>query len=632
MYDNGVCNMALDENTIDLLAFHRSTQGLDQQQIRQIASCAEVISYRAGHRVHASGSMAESLLLIMSGELEMSVSLADGSDQPIQYIGRDDQFGFLAIHDTEPIPVTVNATQDTVVICVAKPDAVRLLQEVPLWRRSLMRSIGPRLRQAFIEQKQKKRPRVVAVIHAQDDSRDVTLALAGRLTDLQEKVAIVSDDARVLRRAPGPSGPLLDERGSVRPHDELRATAIRWSNADRLILDASIDRQSSELAAILSAADAIYCVCATESSGRLIEKLKTVLAEIPCCQDKLYVVRVLGSYEQVAKRVPGFEGLCRSDFKLHSNDLIDSPVCTRRAGLERIIHHLRGVSIGLALGGGAARGMAHLGVLKVLEEEGITLDRMSGTSAGALTGIGYAAGLSADFLTAAFAKDLKPSWHYRLLPYGDAWYMLGKYRRGGWEGMLRKHYHHWCLEELPIPFTAVSADLISASEVRRTSGDATGALLESINLPVMSRPICRDGMAIVDGGVLNVVPANVLVEQEANVVVAVDVSAKISFECRGNRPDTPTEKMKIPSAAQTAARVRTVQDRNIRSLGTGSADLVIEPDVSNVELTDFQHAPEIAALGRSAAEQALPRLRQILHQVDPQLFPIHMDDCIRIAN
>jgi predicted acylesterase/phospholipase RssA len=300
--------------------------------------------------------------------------------------------------------------------------------------------------------------------------------------------------------------------------------------------------------------------------------------------------------------------------------------------LDRIIHHLRGVSIGLALGGGAARGMAHLGVLQVLDDEGITIDRMSGTSAGALTGIGYAAGLSADFLVAAFARDLKPSWLYRLLPYGDAWYMLGKYRRCGWDGMLRKYFHDWCLEQLPIPFAAVAADLVSASEVRRISGDATDALLESINLPVVSRPICRDGMALVDGGILNVVPANVLVEQHANVVLAVDVSAKIQFEFRGNRPDTPTEKMSIPNSAQTAARVRTVQDRNIRALGTGAADLVIEPDVSKVELSDFQHAPRIAALGRSAAEQAMPRLRQILHQVDPQLFPIQTGDFIRIAS
>jgi NTE family protein len=139
-------------------------------------------------------------------------------------------------------------------------------------------------------------------------------------------------------------------------------------------------------------------------------------------------------------------------------------------------------------------------------------------------------------------------------------------------------------------------------------------------------------MVLVDGGILNVIPANVLVEQGANVVVAVDVSSKIRFEFRGNRPDTPTRQMKVPSTAQTAIRVRTVQDRNIRSLGTTAADLVIEPDVSTVDVSDFQHAPRIAGYGRSAAQQAMPELRKILHRVDSQLFPLPANDNIRVAS
>jgi len=451
------------------------------------------------------------------------------------------------------------------------------------------------------------------------------------LSELQERVALMTDHSSVQHGAPGPSETLLGPSGSVRSHDELRSVAVRWSNVDRLILDASIEHSESDLAAMLASADAIYCVCGTDSSDRMTGMLKSVLAQTPRIKNKLNMVRILGTDEQVAPRIPELDGLCRRDFKMHRSDLGTSRACTRHAGLERIVHHLRGVSIGLALGGGAARGMAHLGVLNVLDEEGITIDRMSGTSAGALTGIGYAAGLSADFLIAAFANDLKPAWHFGLLPYGDAWYMLGKYRRGGWEGMLRKYYRDWRLEQLLIPFTAVAADLVSASEVRRSSGDATDALLESINLPVMSRPICRDGMALVDGGVLNVLPANVLLEQDANVVVAVDVAAKIRFEFGGNRADTPTKQMKIPSTTQTAIRVRSVQDRNIRALGTGAADLVIEPDVSKVELSDFQHAAEIAAFGRAAAQQAMPKMWKILHELDPQLFPCQTNTDIRIA-
>lgn len=156
----------------------------------------------------------------------------------------------------------------------------------------------------------------------------------------------------------------------------------------------------------------------------------------------------------------------------------------------------------------------------------------------------------------------------------------------------------------------------------RREGDAVNALLESINLPGIARPICRDGRALVDGGVLNVVPANVLVEQGANLVLSSDVSARISFEFAGNRPDTPTEQMHRPSGRASLVRTRTVQDRNIRAIGGSAADIVIEPDVSTVELTDFKNAAKIAEHGYVAAKQALPEFRRVLHEMDPQLFPL----------
>ena len=90
-------------------------------------------------------------------------------------------------------------------------------------------------------------------------------------------------------------------------------------------------------------------------------------------------------------------------------------------GFERIVHHLRGIQIGLALGGGAARGMAHLGVLKALEQHGIYIDMLAGTSAGALTGVMYAAGLDPDYIVHCFKTDLQPPWFFRQLP---AWRLL----------------------------------------------------------------------------------------------------------------------------------------------------------------------------------------------------------------
>src|SRR5262249_36157049 len=137
------------------------------------------------------------------------------------------------------------------------------------------------------------------------------------------------------------------------------------------------------------------------------------------------------------------------------------------AGMERLFHYLRGIRIDIALGGGAARGMAHLGVLKTLVAHGIIPDVIVGTSVGARTGVLFSAGRDCDYSVNAFAGDLNPPWIFRHLPSGGYWYLLYKYRRGQFEGMLRKYIHDWKLEQLAVPCLTVTVDLVSGQAVVR---------------------------------------------------------------------------------------------------------------------------------------------------------------------
>ncbi len=264
--------------------------------------------------------------------------------------------------------------------------------------------------------------------------------------------------------------------------------------------------------------------------------------------------------------------------------------------------------------------MAHLGVLKVLEQNGIVVDMIAGTSAGAMTGTLVAAGLDSDFLSRTFAADLRPSWLFRRLPHGDQWYLLYKYRRGLFEPMLRKYLSDWQLEQLPIPMLSVSVDLVSGEAVVRDRGDAVHSILESINLPVLSAPICRDGRVHVDGGLVDNVPADVLVSKGCNFVIAVSVTAKMEQRFGNNHPGMATNEMKSPSTLQTLLRTQLVQSMNMNSIGVQPADVVIEPDVTAFELTEFTRAEELAAIGAQTTLEAIPRIKELLEQFDGQLF------------
>jgi predicted acylesterase/phospholipase RssA len=319
--------------------------------------------------------------------------------------------------------------------------------------------------------------------------------------------------------------------------------------------------------------------------------------------------------------VPALRDLADRDFKIAGAPPQHPLGRALAAGLERLVHDLRGVRIGLALGGGAARGMSHLGVLKALERSGIVVDMIAGTSAGAMTGVVYASGLDPDYSATQFGNDLRPSWIFRHLRGGDHWYLMYKYRRGQFDPMLRKYLHDWRLEQLAVPCRSVTVDLVSGNSVVRDRGDAIHAILESINIPVLSLPIVREGRALIDGGLVNNIPADVLVKLGCNFVIAVSVSAKMEHAFCDITPDAKTAPRKRPGTLQTILRSLLVQNHSLNASGVQPADMVIETDVRGFDLTAFTRSQEMAAIGETAGLESVPRIRQLLARLDPQLFP-----------
>ena len=136
-------------------------------------------------------------------------------------------------------------------------------------------------------------------------------------------------------------------------------------------------------------------------------------------------------------------------------------------------------------------------------------------------------------------RTFAPPWIFRHLPQGNSWQLLYKYRRGHFDTMLRKYLHDWRLEQLAVPCLSVTLDLVSGNSVVRERGDAVHAILESINLPVLSVPIVRNGQALIDGGLVNNIPADVLVSMGCNFVIAVSVTSKLETRFCDISPEGP---------------------------------------------------------------------------------------------
>src|SRR5262249_54147987 len=156
----------------------------------------------------------------------------------------------------------------------------------------------------------------------------------------------------------------------------------------------------------------IYFVAAAESDAA-IRRMKDLDVPGRGWRDKISIAWLLESGRTMGPDVPNLSDFACRDYKIAETPPGSPWGRSLASGLERLVHDLRGVRIGVALGGGAARGMAHLGVLKVLERHGIVVDMIAGTSAGAMTGIMYGSGFDSDFLANQFSADLRPSWVFR---------------------------------------------------------------------------------------------------------------------------------------------------------------------------------------------------------------------------
>jgi predicted acylesterase/phospholipase RssA len=304
--------------------------------------------------------------------------------------------------------------------------------------------------------------------------------------------------------------------------------------------------------------------------------------------------------------------LARPDFKIVVDGPEESPGCLRQQDLQRLVRHLRRASIGLALGGGGARGAAHVGVLRAFQRAGLPVDMIAGTSSGAIVGLSHACGYSTEQMVDVFRKEMAAPRIFRAIPGGRHWYLWWKYRSGGWRRRARHYFGDRTLEQLALPLYLVATDLVTGQCLVRDRGPAGDALLESINVPGLARPILRDGAALVDGGVLNNVPGAVLRSRGAHVVVAVDVAWKIEPRFGGNDPSTPTERMRSPGLVETLLRVIEVQQRALIEADAGATDLVIAPELAKFGFSDYHRAGAIADAGEAAAEKAIPALKRML--------------------
>ena len=305
--------------------------------------------------------------------------------------------------------------------------------------------------------------------------------------------------------------------------------------------------------------------------------------------------------------------------------------------------------VGLALGSGSARGLAHIGVIRALRDAEIQVDCVAGTSIGAVIGAVYASGKIDNLQSAYMAMDWKKILYFLDVVFPKSGIIDGKKVAD----FIREYVHSASIEELPLPFKAVATELNSGNEVVFETGDVIDAVRASISVPGMFTPVRINGRVLVDGGLVNPVPVSAVRSMGADIVIAVNLNHDIAGPKAAKTTPKPADEGAFMQALSRmggdnyfAAMARINQGlqsldspalKHIRSwlaeeplpnifevllastnimesqitraqLRISPPDLLIQPPLGSVRFLEFNRAEEIISIGYESARRQIDQL------------------------
>ncbi len=263
--------------------------------------------------------------------------------------------------------------------------------------------------------------------------------------------------------------------------------------------------------------------------------------------------------------------------------------------------------VALALAGGGARGLAHIGAIEELERRGFEVNAVAGTSMGALIGGMYAAGH-----LDAFAKWILTLDKYKVFSLVDFTFSTeGLVKGNRIMRVMQEMVPDMRIEQMALPFAAVAADLLTGREVVLDRGGLYDAIRASISIPSVFRPVHKDGMVLVDGGTVNPLPLNRVRREEGDLLVAVNVSGTFCADSV-SRANASLNYYKLLVASSQ------IMQQHITRLMCNlyKPDILIELPADCFGIFEFYRAQEIIEAGRAATRAALDGYQELIH-VDP---------------
>ncbi len=549
--------MAIDE-VVDAIASVGVFASVGRPALRELAAGSDLLTPLAGECVLRRGEPGDAFYIVRSGLLV--VLGGPGDTERVRLLRAGVPFGELALLAGKPRTATVQAVRDSEVWRVSKSAFDALVDTDAAFARAMVRA----LTQLVFES------RPASASHAPSSQVLAVLPL--------HQGAPVPEVVDGLTNTLHP--------GQVRVFSEPDGDSATWGRVVE-----SLERADPYVVLVASAErDEWFRFCEREAD-RVVVVARAGATFEPLSRGIRPDLVLFGSAGR------GAVGQALRTLSPRNHHLVGGP--HDAAAIGRAARRLTGRSLGLILSGGGARGAAHIGVLQALDDVGIAIDRLGGTSMGALVGALAASGMSPRAIETTLRREL-----VERKPFADyAIPRVALIRAKRARSLLDRLFGDISVEELPRDFFCVSADLTSAETVVHRRGSLVTAVGASMSLPGLAPPI-RDGdRLLVDGGVLDNLPIEIMAATTEGPVLAVDVLARGLPGAR--RAARPGRQMQLPSILETLARSSTLASRGRADRQRALATLAIVPRLDGIGLLDFGRFDAIVEAGRRATEEAL---------------------------
>jgi predicted acylesterase/phospholipase RssA/CRP-like cAMP-binding protein len=593
--------------------------GLDEATRLELARQLEPVHVAAGEVIFRQGDAGQGLLLVVSGRLRVSVASdipGDGRERVLYDVGRGAIVGEMALLTERPRAATVSAVRDSDLLLLRVSSFTSLLERSPALVTGMIRLLVDRVL-AVDQLLTVGRPRAappghtIAVAAAGQGAGRGTRAaalVAGQLAAyLARAGSVFVADAEVVARELGPDAA---QRG---PDDAGRAELIRWLHAterdhDHVIY--AVDADDTPWSRLcLSQADVVLLVASADGDPSLgaVEARALATGSLRC---ELALVHQADSVRDGAT----------------ARWLEHRPVADhhhlregRPGDAARLARMITGTGCGLVLGGGGARGLAHLGVIRALEEAGVPIDVVGGTSMGAIMAGLCALGMDHAERTLRVINIARNG--RRLITPTLPLLALSAGRH--LDRILAENLGPVPIEDLPLRFYCVSANLNRAEAVIHERGPLWPAVRASLALPGIYPPVYAGGELLIDGSALDNVPVDVMRERVGHGrVVAVDVSPEVvpltaapfettvsGWRVLGRRLNPFAEPRPLPGIADILIRSTGLSQVPHRraALDDDRVDLLLRPPVAGLGVLDFKGGIALIEAGYRYAAEALAK-------------------------